>query len=333
MKKKLIPVILLIAAGAGIASYYSLHRSRGANAKEFMELSGNIEAHESLVGFKIPGRIVALPVEEGQEVAAGSLLARLDQSDYRQQVAVDEALVNARSAELKLAQAGSRSQEKKAAEQLLLDAKADFDLKKLDLERYQALYEKDEVAAQVRDAAATGFKRSQAMFERARQNYELILAGTRKEQIAINQANVLTAQQALGLSRIKLGYTELTAPTAGVVLVRQAEIGEVILPGAPVLSLADLNNLWLRGYIAETDLGRVKLGQAASVRIDTYPGRIFKGRLAFISAKAEFTPKTVETHKERVTLVYRVKIAIDNPGHELKPGMPADATIALESAK
>jgi HlyD family secretion protein len=98
------------------------------------------------------------------------------------------------------------------------------------------------------------------------------------------------------------------------------------VPGTPVVTLADLDHIWLRAYINETDIGRVRLDQSAVVKTDTYPGKTYKGRVSFISPAAEFTPKSVETHAERVTLVYRIKIDIDNPTHELVPGMPADAT-------
>ena len=121
----------------------------------------------------------------------------------------------------------------------------------------------------------------------------------------------------------------LRAPRAGVVLVRQAELGEVVAPGTPVATLADLENVWLRAYVAETDLGRIRLGQEVAVRTDTFPEKTYRGRISFIASKAEFTPKTIETHKERVTLVYRIKIDLENPKHELKPGMPADAIIQV----
>ncbi len=101
----------------------------------------------------------------------------------------------------------------------------------------------------------------------------------------------------------------------------------MVSAGTPVVTIADLDHLWLRGYLSETDLGRVKLGQAATVKTDTYPGKRYKGRVSFISSQAEFTPKSVETHKERVTLVYRIKIDLENQAHELKPGMPADALL------
>ncbi|QXE89636.1 efflux RND transporter periplasmic adaptor subunit [Geomonas subterranea] len=332
MKRKLIPIILLVAVAAG-AGYFFTHRAAKDAGATSVTLSGNIEAHESVLGFKVPGRLTELPVEEGELVKAGDILARLDQSDYRQQVQIDEAGVGTRQAELGLATAGSRPQEKKAAHQSVLDAQADYELKKHDLQRYQALYEKDEVSAQVRDTASAALKRSQAALERAKQNYDQVLEGVRKEQVEINRAAVRSARQALELSRIKLSYTTLQAPISGVVLVRQAELGEVLAAGAPVVTIADLDHLWMRGYLSETDLGRVKLGQVATVKTDTYPGKSYRGRVSFISSQAEFTPKSVETHKERVTLVYRIKIELENPGHELKPGMPADATFSVAPAR
>lgn len=331
MNSKLIIRIVFIAAVVGTAVYLYV-RWKGERPATALDINGNIEAHESVVGFKVQGRLVELPVEEGQDVKAGDLLARLDQNDYRQQVDIDEASARTREKELKLALAGSRIQDKKSAEQAILDAKADLELKKLDFKRNQALFEKDEVSAQVRDTADTNLKRAQATFERARQNYDLVMEGTRKEQIAVDRANVRSARQSLGLSRIRLGYTDLTAPVSGVVEVRQAELGEVMAPGSPVVTIANLDHLWMRGYISETDLGRVRQGQAAMVKTDTYPGKLYRGRVSFIAPTAEFTPKSVETHKERVTLVYRIKIDLDNPNHELKPGMPADATIETISA-
>jgi HlyD family secretion protein len=159
------------------------------------------------------------------------------------------------------------------------------------------------------------------------------MEGVRPEQIAISQAGVFSARQALELSRIKLGYTVLRSPAAGVALVRHAEIGEIVSPGTPVVTLADMDHLWLRGYIGETDLGKIKLNQTATVTCDTYPGKLYKGHVSFISSQAEFTPKSVETHKERITLVYRIKIDLDNSGQELKPGMPADAKIDTSPAR
>jgi len=147
----------------------------------------------------------------------------------------------------------------------------------------------------------------------------------------VAKANLQDAQQALDLSNIVLGYTVLTAPFDGVILVRQAELGEIAQPGSPVITLADLDHIWLRAYINETDIARVHLGAPVKITTDTFPGKVYAGRISFISESAEFTPKTVETHAERVSLVYRIKIDIDNPTHELVPGMPADGVIDTTS--
>jgi HlyD family secretion protein len=132
------------------------------------------------------------------------------------------------------------------------------------------------------------------------------------------------------MSRIRLTYTILRAPFTGVVLVRQAELGEVVSPGTPIVTLADLDHLWVRVYVPETDLGKVHWGQAVDVRTDTYPDKVYHGRISLIASDAEFTPKSVQTEEERVTLVYRVKVDVENPNRELKPGMPADTLIKLK---
>jgi HlyD family secretion protein len=214
----------------------------------------------------------------------------------------------------------------------MIDALADLEQKKLDSDRAQRLFAKDEVTAQERDLAATAVKRAEANFKASQQRYNEAVEGSRKEEIAIARANLNQASANLGLSQVNLDYTILRAPSAGVITVRQAELGEVVAPGSPVVTLADLDHIWLRAYIAETDLGRIHWGQEATVTTDTYPGKQYHGRISFISSNAEFTPKSVQTNKERVTLVYRIKIDIDNLNHELKPGMPADAHIVLAAA-
>jgi len=315
---------LLLAAAAGAAIYFYPRWFHPAAADTDMKLSGNVEAHESLVSFKVSGRIVALPVEEGQALKVGQLLARLDNDDYRQEVAMDEAALHVRNRQLDLAEAGSREQDIKAAHEAVQDARADLEQKQKDFERYDALYKKEEIPAQTRDQAQTNVLRAKATLARLEQNYSELQEGTRKEEIAVNRANKHQAEQTLEMARIRLGYTTLLAPLNGVVLVRQAELGEVVSPGTPVVTLADLDHIWVRVYLPEPDLGRVRWGQEVSVRTDTYPGKTYRGKISFISSEAEFTPKSVQTSKERVTLVYRMKVDVENPNYELKPGMPAD---------
>jgi len=317
--KKRIPILILLAALTAAAVYFYPRLTRKNQPENQLTLSGNIEAHESLVSFKVQGRIVELPIEEGQWVQQGALLARLDDADYLQRVRIDEADVHVRESNLALLLAGTREQE----------LKADLQEKKLDCDRAQRLFTKDEVSAQDRDLAETALKRSQATYEASAQRYNEAQEGSRKEDIAIARANVKEAHANLGFSRVNLDYTVLRAPAAGVITVRQAELGEVVVPGTPVVTLADLDHIWLRAYIAETDLGRIRWGQAATLTTDTYPNKQYHGRISFIASDAEFTPKSVQTYKERVTLVYRIKIDVENPNHELKPGMPADAHIQL----
>jgi len=330
--KRLIPIVILLAAAIAAGVYLYPRLTKKPVPTNQLTLSGNIEAHESLVSFRVQGRIVELPVEEGQQVKQGALLARLEDADFKQKVKIDEASVAVRESNLSLTLAGTRDQEVKALQQTVLDAQADLAQKKADNDRAQQLFGKDEISAQDRDLAATALKRSTANVAAAQQRYNEAVEGSRKEDIALARANLVQATANLGLSRINETYTTLRAPSTGVVTVRQAELGEVVSPGSPVITLADLDHIWLRAYIAETDLGKIHWGQEASITTDTYPGMQYHGRISFISPDAEFTPKSVQTYAERVTLVYRIKIDIDNPNHELKPGMPADARIELAAA-
>jgi HlyD family secretion protein len=331
MKRRL-PVLILLAAAIAAGVYLYTRLTKKAEPENQLTLSGNIEAHESLVSFKVQGRILDLLVEEGQSVERGTLLARLENADYRQKVRIDEANVHVRQSSLALTLAGTREQERKASQQTMLDAQADLQQKKLDYDRAQHLFSKDAISAQDRDLAETALKRAEAIFQAAQQRYDQAVEGSRKEDIAIARANLGEANANLGLSRVNLDYTILYAPSAGVITVRQAEVGEVVSPGTPVVTLADLDHIWLRAYIAETDLGRIRWGQDTTVTTDTYPGKQYHGRVSFIASTAEFTPKSVQTYKERVTLVYRIKIDIENPNYELKPGMPADAHLNLAAA-
>jgi HlyD family secretion protein len=283
-------------------------------------LSGNIEAHESVLSFKtVQSRIVDLPFNEGQWVGKGTVLAVVDGADYQQQLAMAETSLAVQQRQLE----SSRQNLQTAARTLLVD-QADLEQRKLDLRRAKELQSQGFVSTANLDQAETALKQSTAVLER-----DQSLQNAAARNIEVAQASVHNNEAAIALARIVLGYTTLRAPFDGVVTVRQAELGEVVVPGTPVMTLADLDHIWLRAYVNETDLGRIRLGQAVAVSSDSHPDKRYQGRISFISDKAEFTPKSVETHAERVTLVYRVKIDITNPTHELVPGMPADAHIDL----
>jgi len=283
-------------------------------------VSGNIEAHESVLSFKtVQSRIVELPFDEGQWIHRGDVIARLDDADYQQNVNTAHASLDQAEAQVNVALANSE-----AANRTLLNDRADLNQKSVDYRRAEGLWESRAISAQQRDLADTALSQSRAATLRD----EALLAAANKS-VTSAQAAVRNARENLKLAEIILSYTVLHAPFDGVIVTRQAEIGEVMLPGAPVLTLADLDHVWMRGYVNEPDLGRVRFGQNASVSNDTYPDRKYTGRISAIASQAEFTPKSVETHTERVTLVYRIKIDIYNPTHELVPGMPADASIDL----
>src|SRR5271157_2104911 len=284
--KRVIPLLVLLAIGGAVA-YFHPQWFRKPVDENVLKLSGNIEAHESLVSFKVTGRIIDLPVDEGMTLKAGDLLARLDNDDYRQQVAVDESAIGVRDRQLTLGLAGSRTQDIEAAKLAMLDAQADLEQKKKDYERYQALYEKDEIPGQTRDLAATNVARAQDSYDRDQQIYNELVEGTRKEELAVDRANIHQANQSVDLSRIRLAYTTLQAPFTGVVLNRQAELGEVVLPGTPIVTLADVDHLWVRVYVPEADLGKVHWGQAVDVHTDSFPDKTYPGRVSFISSEAE----------------------------------------------
>jgi len=328
--KRLFLILMVAAVAVGVAIRFYPRWFGKRTVENELKLSGNIEAHESLVSFKVAGRIIDLPIDEGMTMKAGDLLARLDSDDYRQQVDVDEATTRVRDRQLALGLAGSRVQEIEAARQSVVDAQADLDQKRKDFGRYDALYKLDEITGQTRDQAATAVTRAQATLERAQQIYNELVEGTRKEELDVDRSNVRQAHENLEMSRIRLSYTVLRAPFNGVVLVRQAELGEVVSPGTPIVTLADLDHIWLRVYLPETDLGKVRWGQDVDIRTDTYPGKLYHGHVSVIASDAEFTPKSVQTEQERVTLVYRIKIDVENPNYELKPGMPADAYIKVK---
>lgn len=228
-----------------------------------------------------------------QVEAARERLAEAETGARPQEIREAEAAVEAARQRLAEAQAGARPQELREAEAAVAQAES-----------------------QVRTAKAA---------------LDLALAGPRPETIAAAEARVEQAQGVLTIARAQRGYAEVRSPVDGVVMLRNLEPGELVVPGAPIVRLAALDRVWLRVYVPETQLGRVKLGQAAEVTTDTYPDKRYPGRVIEIAQEAEFTPKNVQTKEERVKLVFGVKIEVENPERELKPGMPADAVIDVES--
>ena len=322
-RRRSVVVVAALVSTFAIAGLVAEQLHHPATASTLL-VSGNIEAHQSLLSFKqIQSRITELPFDEGQWVEKGTVLAHADDEDYREQVSRGEAQVAARQQEL-----ASAVQSLLAARKTVLADEAGSAQKWADYNRYEALFQQQVAARLTRDQALTSAKESNAALERDR-----ALVGVSSRNVAAAEANVRAATESLRLAQIILNYTSLRAPFAGVILVRNAELGEAVAPGTPIVTLADLDHVWLRAYVSEIDLGRVVWGQPALITVDSWPGRHYSGRISFISSEAEFTPKSVETHAVRVTLVYRIKIDVVNSEHQLKPGMPADALIDLAWAE
>ena len=283
-------------------------------------VSGNIEAHQSVLSFSnVQAPITSLVFDEGRSVQAGTVLARVDDAVYRRQFDIDEAALAAAERDVALSRSNLA-----AARSTVASDRLDLAEKQRDLARDRAQLQSGAVSRQTVDLAATAVGQSAAALER-----DSALVAVAQNNIALAQANVKTAQARVALDRTTLSYTTLRAPFSGVLAEREAELGELAGPGVAIFTLDDLDHVWLRAYVNEPDLSRVRLGEAAEITTDAYPGHVYHGRIGFIASQAEFTPKTVQTHAERVTLVYRIRIDIDNPTHELLPGMPADASITL----
>jgi HlyD family secretion protein len=330
MKKLLLIIPILFAIGGYV--YYHFTLDEDVN-NLYLKISGNIEATEVDVGFKIAGRITDLEIQEGDWVERGKFLARLDDEDLRNRLGVAQATLGSAQARLNKLLGGSRPEEIREAEAVVRQAQYDLENKQNAFERMKALYERRVIPKELFDNAEAGYKIATASLERAKENYELVKQGPRKEDIEDAKAQVEQARASVKLNETQLGYTVLYSPISGVVLVKSGEIGEVVNPGTPILTLADIDHVWLKGYVEETDLGKVTWGQEVIVTTDLHPPKEYKGEISFISSQAEFTPKSIQTQKERVTLVYRIKINLSNPDRELKPGMPADGRIVLGKAK
>ncbi len=275
-------------------------------------------------------------------------------------IALRRAEVRAAQARLDQLLAGSRPQEIQQAQAAVADATAQHDQAKNDWDRAQELFKNDDISRAQFDQYHTRFNSTAAVLRQAQERLGMVKEGPRKEDIEAARAEVQRAEAALeasqanrlevkrreqdvqahradidraraqvAITETQIGDTVVTSPIDGVVLVKAAEIGEVLAAGTTVVTIGDIEHPWLRAYISETDLGRVKLGQPVLLTSDSFPGKNYPGRVSFISSEAEFTPKQIQTHEERVKLVYRIKIDVDNPRHELKSNMPVDAEIEL----
>lgn len=317
---------VLVAVGAWL-----WREQRGGADASVLRLSGNIEVTSAEVSFKIPGQVIERLVDEGEDVERGQPVARLEAGDIGQQLALREAALAEAKAALDEVVAGSRPEEIAAAAAVLERARADAERARLEFTRQREMFERKLIAPQTLDTARANSNAADAAVREAQEQLRLREKGAREEEVEQARARFEQARHNVALARTQLDYAQIASPLTGVVLSKNVEPGEYVSPGTPVVTVADIDQPWVRAYVGEADLGHVKLGQAARVTCDSFPGKVYEGRVSFIASEAEFTPKNVETRAERVKLVYRIKVDIANQQRELKPGMPADVEIVLGS--
>lgn len=332
MKKGPLLVVLLVFLLAAVAAV-ALHLFREGNQRgdNAITLYGNVEIREVQLAFQDAGRILRLAVDEGAAVRKGMLLAEIDPTRYRLEVQRLESETEAQKQLLERLLQGRRPQEiakaraaKNAAETILADAGNNY-------ARTEKLFVLNKISRQQVDRALSALAEAEAALETAQQELSLAEEGSRKEDIARAEAGLRALEAGLALARQKYDDTGLYAPGDGIIHNRILEPGAMASPGSPVLTLALTDPLWIRTYITEPDLGRVREGMRAEIRTDSFPEKIYRGWLGFISPTAEFTPKSVETPELRTRLVYRARIFACNPEGELRLGMPVTVTLLPDS--
>jgi len=334
VKKRKIAAAAFVALllGVGLYVYYGQWKLKNRE----IYYSGTIEAVRAELGFQASGRVLYVHVQEGQYVEKGGLLADLDTSEFRARKEQAEAnLEQARRSVLQQrtlldVYRKTLPADVERAQAAVAAARVTLEDAERNRKRYDQLFKNGVVSEREWDAvrlhsdtARARFDEMKAGLEQARSNLKRIDATVKEIEAA--EAQVRSSESARDQTEIQLGYAKLNAPFAGIITSRNVEPGEVVSPNRKVLSLADLSSVDLKIFVDETEIGKVKPGQRVEVKVDTFPEKAYEGRVAYISPEAEFTPKVIQTHKERVKLVYLVKITVPNPNLELKSGMPADA--------
>jgi HlyD family secretion protein len=322
-KRLLLPLAVLAAAAAAVL----LLRNRSASAE--LGASGTVEATEADLGFQTAGRIEDIGPHEGDAVTAGNELAHLDRSEMEARRAAARAQVEAARAKLDELEHGFRPQEVTQGRAAYDAARERLENARRELDRTRALYDGGAVSREELEQSETAFAVRGAEAEEARAQLGILSSGSRSEQVAAQRALLAQAEASVAQAEAQLRNAVIRAPFAGVVTVRHREPGETIPAGAPVLTILNPEDRWVRIYVREDQIGGVGLGQRATITSDTYPDRPYEGRVIFIASEAEFTPSNVQTTEERARLVYAVKVQITgDPDHELKAGVPADVTLA-----
>jgi HlyD family secretion protein len=365
MNRKLVFILLAVAAVLAATAVYANWFRRDNSLRG----SGTVEARNIRVGSKVGGRIDRVLVREGDAVQSGQVLITFDDKElqaaleqsragalkaergYRpEEIAEARAAAEQAKADYEMRKNGYRKEDVDAAQDDLERAKADEIRTRLDFERYDALAKKDLVSKQQRDTAEANWKMALAQKEMSQHKYDEMQRGYRPEEIASAEARYLQARAnlekmehgnrhediaqaraAFALDEARFRERQVVAPSAAIVEVLDVRPGDLIAPNTPVATLLEKDQTYVRIYIPETELGRVKVGQKAEVRVDSFPKAVFDGEVEQINQQAEFLPRNVQTREERIHQVFGVKIRINDSGGHVLPGMAADVTLKSAS--
>jgi len=325
MKARAAAVLVALVAAAAVPGGCRKEKDAGE-----IVAAGHVEATEVRISTKVAGTLLRLAVDEGATVAAGQELARVDTTDTELELKAARADRAQADAELRLRRAGSREEDVLEAEAQVTKAEADLAGAARDLERMEGLLASGSGTTQARDDARTRHDVARASLAAARERLKRLRAGYRREEIDAAAARVQSADARIGQLEQQLKDAVIASPAAGIVTEKLAEQGELLARGTGLVVVTDLANAWLNVYVSETDLGRIRLDQQAEVVTDD--GQTRRGRVSFVASQAEFTPKNVQTRDERVKLVYKVKVALENQDGLFKPGMPAEARLRAAGA-
>ncbi len=326
-------VVLLALLGAAVAVWAALELERRARpAGGALVASGFVEVTEVPVAAEAGGRVVEAAAEEGRPVRAGEMLFRLDAAALEQQVRLAEAQVRQARARYEEAAAGARAAQVRQAQAALDQARARLEEARANADRVAALLREGAATQAQVDQARSQLRQAEEQEKAAAAALELVRAGATDPALRALAAAADQAEAALALAWLNRDRATVRAPLDGVFVRRLVEVGEVVQPGARLGVVAELGHPWVRVYVPEADLGRVRLGQAASVTVDAYPGRSFAARVRRIASQAEFTPRNVQTRRGRADLVFAVTLDVADPRGLLRAGLPADVTFAEEGA-
>lgn len=335
MKKKII-LIVFAALFIGVGSFVYIGQKQKGSADLFY--SGTIETTQAKLSFLVPGRVASVNVQEGQAVVKNQVIALLDGAEFESRLAQAKANLDRAQKVRRQSQAAleislkTLPQEVARAEAGFKSAKDQLADKEKDYRRFEDLFGRGVITEKERDSARLAYDvaqsrwaESESLLKLAQGNLSRIEAARRDIETA--EAQIDVARAAMNQTIIQRDYTQMKSPQDGVITSRNVEPGETVTAGRELITVSDLKRVDLKIYVEQTQIGKVKPGQKVNVSVDSFPGKIFPGTVSFISPEGEFTPKIIQTQKERVKLVYLVKVSIPNPDYELKAGMPADARL------